>query len=111
MKPILLDTSTAKEWLELNLKPRLWLKFIRAIQKFFATFTSVLAAGYENFILKSGQTGVRLINGGYMATKHLDSWQAFTHLAVRKNAKSSWLLTSISRGQHAVKQLKNKLEN
>ncbi len=102
------DTLTEKGWCGSNQRAQLWLRFMRAIQQFFVTLTSVLAATLEGFITKTNQSGVRLINGGFMATKHLDSWRAFTHLAVRKNAKSSWRLTSIRLGKPAVKQLNDK---
>lgn len=102
------DTSTEKGWCGLNLKAQLWPRFIRAIRVSFVTFTSALVAVFDGFISKTNRSGVRLINGGFMATKHLDSWRAFTHLAVRKNAKSSWRLTSIKLGKPAVKQLNDK---
>ncbi len=108
MRVTWLDTSTEKGWSESKQKVRLWPKFIRAIQAFFVTSTSALVALLDGFISKTNQSGVRLINGGFMATKHLDSWRAFTHLAVRKNAKSSWRLTSIKLGKPAVKQLNDK---
>lgn len=100
--------STAKGWSGFNHKTQLWLRFIRAIRTYFVTLTSALAALLERSLPTTNQSGVRLINGGFAGTKHLDSWRAFTHLAVRRNAKSSWRLTSIRLGKPAVKQLDNK---
>jgi len=102
------DTLTEKGWCGSNQRAQLWLRFIRVIRAYFETFTSALAALFDGFISKTNRSGVRLINGGFMGTKHLDSWRAFTHLAVRKNAKSSWRLTSIRQGKPAVKQLNDK---
>ena len=108
MKAIWQGISTEKVWSGLNHKAQLWLRFIRATRAYFVTLTSVLVAVFESFKMSTGQSGVRLINGGFAGTKHLDSWRAFTHLAVRRSAKSSWRLTSIRLGTPAVKQLDNK---
>lgn len=105
------DILTEKAWFESKPRRASWLRFIHAIRTLFVTFTSALVAALEGAISKTSQNGVRLINGGFMATKHLDSWRAFTHLAVRRNAKSSWRLTSIRLGKPAVKQLNDKSEN
>lgn len=102
------DTSTERGWSESKLNRASWLRFIRAIHILFVSFVSTMVAALENGLSKANQSGVRLINGGFMATKHLDSWRAFTHLAVRRNAKSSWRLTSIRLGKPAVKQLNDK---
>ena len=108
MKVFWPDTLMERAWSGLSRKARLWLRFIRAIRTYFVTLTSALVGVFENSTMRTNQNGVRLINGGFAAIKHLDSWRAFTHLAVRRNAKSSWRLTSIRQGKPAVKQLDSK---
>jgi hypothetical protein len=108
MKVIWPGTLTERAWSGLSQKAQLWLKFIHATRAYFVMLTSALVAVFENFTMRTSHNGVRLINGGFAGTKHLDSWRAFTHLAVRRNAKSSWRLTSIRLGTPAVKQLDNK---
>jgi len=107
MKRIIQGILMVKEWLGLS-GSQSWPKFIRAIRTLCEIFRDSLVEELRKRLSKQTQSGVPLINGGLMGRKHLDSWSAFTHLAVRRNAKSSWRLSSINQGSFAVRQLDTK---
>ena len=93
MKRIMLVTSMVKGWLGLK-GSALWSRFNPVILKLLKE-----SIGFMVVILDIANQKIvdvaRPIFGGRMVKKRLDSWYEFTLLAVKRNARSSWRLTSV----------------
>lgn len=93
MKRIMLVTSMVKGWLGLK-KLVSWSRFNPVIQKSLEECIGFMVVTLD-IIVQETKKVARPIFGVYMVKKRLDSWHEFTLLAVKRNARSSWRLTSV----------------
>lgn len=93
MKRIMLVTSMVKEWLGLN-RLASWSRLNPVIQKSLEECIGFMVVTLDTAV-EGIKKVVRPIFGVCMVKKRLDSWHEFTLLAVKRNSKSSWRLTSV----------------
>lgn len=93
MKRIMLVTLMVKEWLGLN-GLALWSRFNLVIQQLLEECIGFMVVTLDTAVEEMKKVA-RPIFGVCMVKKRLDSWHEFTLLAVKRNSKSSWRLTSV----------------
>ena len=93
MKHIMRVTLMVKEWLELK-GSALWFRYNPVILKSLEESIGFMVVTLDILNQKMNVLA-RPIFGGRMVKKRLDSWHEFTLLAVKRNSKSSWRLTSV----------------